>query len=204
MGIKKGFTMTEILVAMSIVGVLAAIMIPAFYRSKPNQEMLMLKKSYYMMSRTISELINDDDFYNENEGFSDLKEVNYRDINIKSDKDEKFCRLVAARMNTNIEPNCTNKSFTDGTPSEGQFTTQDGIAWIMPISKFQDSNKQDIWVDVNGTKGPNCVAGNNCQKNPDRFNFKVDKWGKLSVEDDLAKRYLASTNTVATYKEIMK
>ena len=205
MSIKKGFTMTEILVALSIVGVLSAIMIPAFYRAKPNQEMLMLKKSYYMISRAISETINDEGFYKETNnpdesGFADTTENIEPYHGVKASGNTKFCELVAARMNVDGDVHCTaNRTLADG----GHFKTQDGAVWLLPISDFRNG-QQEIWVDVNGSKGANCVASANCNKKPDRFKFTVDQWGKIGVNDELTKKYLSSTNSIATYKQIME
>ena len=197
MSIKKGFTITEIMVAMSIIGVLAAIMIPTFYRSKPNQEMLMLKKSYFMMSRAISEIMNDEHFYpDDDDGLNDTAEVQYHGDRFRGDA--KFCNLVAERMNILGDKHCAaGRTFENG----GSFTTQDGAIWILPIAS-DFSRGQTIQVDVNGAKGKNCAPSINCNDKPDRFSFTVDRFGRITIPPE-ARGYLSSTNSVATYRQIM-
>ena len=211
---KKGFTLAEILIALGIIGVLSAILLPAFFRSKPNEEMLILKKSYYLMSRAVSEIINDDDFYPDDpegdnySGFSNTSSVTYHGQN-DIEGNEKFCKLVGAKINSVQTPFCTDYyTLSDGIPAVGfHFTTPEGAGWILPINNFNRgsaNSTQSIYVDVNGNKGANCFAGSNGCTKPDRFEFKIDRWGKLSVDDELTRRYLSSTNITKTYKQFAK
>ena len=62
---KKAFTLAELTVALSIVGVLAAIVVPAVHNMAPNKEMIMFKKAYGEFVRITSEMVNNDDLYPE-------------------------------------------------------------------------------------------------------------------------------------------
>lgn len=204
---KKGFTLAEILVVMAIIGVLSVILIPTLFRSKPNQEMIMLKKTYYLIGRAVVELINDDDFYpdpgdNTKDGFANTVLVNYHGKEYGGDDatkaNAKFCNLFATRMNLASDVNCTeNRSLDDGS-----FTTTDGVIWLIPMTNFNrgkaagtDVNiTTKISVDVNGTKGPNCKpTASNCSA-PDRFDIKIDRYGKITVDDDKTREYLSSSD----------
>ena len=211
--IKKGFTLAETLVTMSVIAVVAAIALPSISRLRPNQEMVMLKKVYYLTGRMVNELVNDEDFYPDDDtenksGFSHVNttpEATYHGKEYKGN--DKFCGLFAARMNVKGDINCVNGlSFTDGqAPGNGSFTTADGVVWILPFGDFSRGGamdaKESIYVDVNGDSASNCFPGANCKK-PDRFEIKIDRWGKLYIDDDTTRKYLSLTNVTKSYNEI--
>ena len=94
--------------------------------------------------------------------------------------DSKFCELIAARLNVMSDIKCEEKVFVDGEAPEGQFTTTDGMVWILPITSFDEEdwlevtpepdqddpdavlepvmqdNRPRVYIDVNGDKAPNC------------------------------------------------
>ena len=234
MKIKHGFTLAEVVITLGILGILATIALPMLNDSRPNQEMIMLKKVYYLTSRIVSELINDEDFYpdadkEEDSGFSHVTlmpaapEAKYHGREYSGDT--KFCGLFAARMNLrDAAPNCTaqsvNSVFPAGSsPRGGTFTTADNVVWLLPITNFPNSAGDDghvadstgqasLYVDVNGEKPGNCfpnqVVGNGVCSKPDRFEIKVDRWGKLYIDDDVTRKYLSSSNTTKSYAVIKR
>ena len=81
------------------------------------------------------------------------------------------------------------------------------MVWVLPIGDFkkgQANSKQSIYVDVNGDRPGNCFAGTTGCKKPDRFEIKVDRWGKLYIEDEVTRKYLSITDTTKPYDEVMK
>ena len=56
---KYGFTLSEVLVTMAALGLIAVVLIPTADKLKPNHELLMFKKAYYTASRVVQDLIND-------------------------------------------------------------------------------------------------------------------------------------------------
>src|SRR5574344_1638469 len=60
---KKAFTLSEILIAMLVMGVLAAFLIPAMTKMSPNDKGVLFKKSYAQLSEFVSEMINDETLY---------------------------------------------------------------------------------------------------------------------------------------------
>ena len=94
---KKAFTLAELTVALSIVGVLAAIVVPAVHNMAPNKEMIMFKKAYGEFTRVINELINNDELYPETydgkkPGFSNRDSVTFRGTTYGGS--DKFCKLI--------------------------------------------------------------------------------------------------------------
>ena len=213
---NKGFTLAEVLVTIGIIGVLSAITLPTLINTAPNKEQIMLKKAYYLISRTANELINDEDLYPERNDarFSGFSNVDIHDQTADGSQaryhgqefwgNNKFCNLMAARMNVKGNITCDRAiSLNDG----GNFTTADGIIWSLPINNFNqgnDNSTQNIQVDVNGIGGRNCFEGNGCAI-PDRFTIMIDRFGRLTVpQNGIEQEYLTRSSTNVSYSNIKK
>lgn len=61
----KAFTLTELMVALAVIGVLVAVVTPAIMRTRPNKNKMMIKKSYYEAEKIVSSLINDEILYSD-------------------------------------------------------------------------------------------------------------------------------------------
>ena len=224
---KYGFTLAETMITLGIIGILAMIMLPALNNSQPNQEMVLLKKSYYNVSRIVSELINDEDFYPDtddqnrsgfkNTSISDLTggvEATYHGLTFSGNS--KFCGLFAAKLNTTQggDPRalCNARVSLD---NGGNFSTPDGIIWSMPVSNFS-SGSEDIYIDINGTrKGSNCaprdlgINGNGMRacakgKAPDRFAIRIGHFGAISMPSALERLYSTSTQINKKYIDFVR
>lgn len=57
---KIGFTLSEIMVALGIVAVLAAILVPSVMSQRPDDNKIMMRKAYSILSETVFEMLNDD------------------------------------------------------------------------------------------------------------------------------------------------
>ena len=60
---KKAFTLTELLIALGVIGVLAAILMPVISNLLPDQNLVMAKRAYYATQNVVSDMINDADCY---------------------------------------------------------------------------------------------------------------------------------------------
>ena len=198
---KRGFTIAEMLVTIGIISFLAVILIPALEKTKPNQEHLMFRKAYYLITNIVSEIVNDPDLYpepedDENFYLSNTVEVNYHDETYGGNT--KFCEIFSSKLNTIITPDCSEKVFVDKTTPEYQFKTTDNIAWILPISNFDDKEeKYPIYIDTNGEKAPNCTFHDEDEdfcKRPDRFTVYLKRNGKILIEGTKEKKYLESSD----------
>ena len=167
--LKKAFTLAELLIALAVVGVLVAILMPIIFSIMPDQNALMAKRAYYTTQTVISELINDDNCYpdqtystNPRTGFEDgygyincekwgADEDTEDYINTEGDPLMKFATLFADKLDIKkgtLEVNSNNKGLS--------FTTKDGMVYnIFPVVE-NSVNKIGISVDVNGTSDPNC------------------------------------------------
>ena len=164
---KNGYTLAEVLVVMTLLGILAAILLPAVAKIRPDRDKMMFKKAYYVAERVIYEIANDDDMYptmNSCTGFECTNVITiggntYGAADNTSDSDKmqktKFCGLFARKVNTNVDikgySNDDDRDLNDvkgclpdgNEPSGGgaynapSFYTSDGVAWYMPASKFE-------------------------------------------------------------------
>lgn len=198
---KKGFTLPEVMVTLGVLGILAAILVPAITKSAPDSKKVMFKKAYSTLETAVSELINDDVNYPATakdvlEGTSISVQVglHYQDVTgvVPSDAN-KFCYLLSQVMNTVGTVKCA----TADTPKT--FMTSDGILWStryknesnnFPL-KMDSTNDAVLLIDVNGSKGPNCGAAGNLYKTAtcaanitaDQYEIGVRFDGKLIVYD---------------------
>ena len=215
MKLNKGFTLAEVLVTIAIIGVISAIVLPIMKDVTPNREQVMLKKAYYLVSRNVNEMINDEDLYPErdNENLSGFSNVDIHDQTADGRQarfhgqeysgNSKFCNIMAARMNVKGNVVCNAaRTLAQG----GNFTTADGIIWSVPVNNFNRGGanvNQTIQVDVNGISGKNCFEGAANCRIPDRFTIFVDRYGKLTVPaNGIEQEYLTRTKTNKSYGRI--
>ena len=222
---KSGFTLAEVLITLAIIGVVAAIMLPAIKNAQPNKEMALVKKAYYNTTRLVSELINDEDFYPEREdealsGFSNVSiidQVGDHEARFQGREYSgpgKFCGLFAAKINTVSEPNCNARVDLS---AGGNFRTPDGIIWSMPVGTWANGT-EDIYVDVNGdgpNRRPNCTRDDgmenaqNCADlgndvGPDQFLFRIHRNGRVELISNITRQYISSTHVNWPYKEFSR
>lgn len=183
---KHGFTLSELLITLSLMAFLLTITMSTFKKITPNQEKMMLKKAYYLTERVISELVNDAELYPDPESnngawyLANTVKVIIPGTSTEVEGNTKFCKLFKSRLNVAEDVN----SCPDGTNSESAnyFTTTDGIKWYIEKSSFSSTTPCKIVVDVNGAKAPNrkyISTGNNQCLKPDQFAFAVYANGRV-------------------------
>lgn len=219
--VKKAFTLAEVLSTLLILGVLAAILIPTIVKIKPNSSKSMFKKAYYIAERVLSEIVNDETYYPE-EDTTIPNLVNEDAVKTSLGEEvsgnEKFCLLFADKVNTTDSVDCTTTTIASGTTdlNSGNFTTADGITWHLPVTPvgsettvFTNPNAtpapalnsylRSIIVDINGTSekttaSPNCLYDATTCPNPDQFEIKVYYNGKILIDGIKEKEYLKTTS----------
>lgn len=61
--VKKGFTLSEVLITLTIIGICVAIVTPIIINITPDQNIVSFRKAYSSTSQIVSALVNDDDVY---------------------------------------------------------------------------------------------------------------------------------------------
>lgn len=111
--IKKGaFTLAEIMIVFTVIGVLTAILVPALFTSSPDQEKLRAKKAFNTLTRAVESLTNSGP-YDTNGGM--LTSTTF--ATTADDRESFFCNNLAEILNVK-KVDCTeddiNESITGG------------------------------------------------------------------------------------------
>ena len=200
---KKGFTLAEVLVALGLVGIIAAITAPMLGSMMPNEHKAKALK-YYKTVQDINQELLSNPFY-----YYDYKDGNVTKLGLASygtaDKfpglkeevgddynnylgNKKYCYLLANKM----EVDGDIQNYT----SNIEFETIDGVSITCSPGKsvLNHSLKEQPYTltfDINGDNAPNNIGTKN-QKKPDRFVFHIDTYGKVTADskDKLTQQYL--------------
>jgi len=211
---NKAFTLTELLIALAVIGILIAILLPVIFNIMPDQNALMAKRAYHAIQTVTSSLINDEACYPDKtqaseeearEGFDDgygyadcvLWGGRYNEDYIDNeDANSKFLTLFTNKLDLVNSDDDNNLVNLDG-KTEYAFTTKDKIIWTAQNMDLEHSNSSpsiELMIDVNGPDKPNCKSptdtdGTNCnnKKDFDRFTVKISADGKIDIVEDWAK-----------------
>ena len=203
---KWGFTISEMLVALAVLGILGAVLTPVIRKIMPDQNKVMIKRSYYQVTNTVAKMLDDDTLYSPygavgsgNEttpiysGFDNKGTVNFNGKNYSGNS--KFGGIFSAILNPVYVGNETYSVPYEVTGGDSYSSdvvlavTKDGIKWIFctPTSGSSDIASAII-VDVNEEKGPNCFQGSSsCStrvKDFDQYIVYVHNDGKISVRSE--------------------
>lgn len=190
---KTAFTLSELMIALTVLGILCATVLPAILRTMPNQNKIMMKRAYYTTANIVSDMINDPNLYapvdnsgTTRVGFDNTDSVIYNGTTYSSNS--KFVALFAAHLNIDGTISSTCPSYISGATSCRVFTTPDGILWALA----KKGTSHTIIADVNGSKTPNCLQGdsdadNACKsrtKNFDRFSMEISNDGTIEIPEE--------------------
>lgn len=134
---KKAFTLSEALVTLAIIGVLAAILIPVINNVRPDKDKITYKKALYNVQNAVADAM-DSTVYS----IAANSAAYWKDQNID---DEAFCKSIADALNTSGKVDCISESSYESP----NFITTDGIRyWGLEGKKFDDdTNYRTIFVD---------------------------------------------------------
>lgn len=183
---KKGFTLTELLIALAVLGLLIAILTPIIANLIPDQNALMAKRSYYAIQSLASDMLNNEACYPDNSqstykdsagnyvyrrigfddgyGYADCVKwggVENSESIATENSGDKF--IVLFKNKLDVKKVGENAESSD---KDALFETRDGLKWfISPDFSPNNQNKfTRIFVDVNGDEKPNCseahISGN--------------------------------------------
>ncbi len=163
---KKGFTLSESLISIAIIGVISAILIPILNNVTPDQDRVLYKKAMYTMQNAVATAINDNTIPSSNtSAYWAGDEVTATD----------FCTNISNTMNVVGSVNC---SIT-GDASNPNFVATNGSKWWgLGNHKFTTSGANqtaDVYVDVNGNGGDNTVG-------VDQLRIRVAHDGRITTD----------------------
>lgn len=116
---KKAFTLSEALITLAILGVLAALLIPVLDQARPDKDKITYKKALYTMQSAVSNAM-DSTVYS----IAANSSAYWADDNVG---DDTFCLEIAESLNVVGEANCS--SSTKSSYENPNFITADGIRY---------------------------------------------------------------------------
>ena len=198
---KRGFTLTEVLVTLGVIGVIAAIMAPMVSNLIPDKNKGMVIKYYKIITDTNTDLLgNISLYYSDNSSWTGLDctqqpmiapyngDANYAGAT-------KYAYMLASKLQLSVEPEKAE------TGSNVTFTTIDGVEWIV---EPYNTTGYSIMIDLNGEDTPNCYFVEDACEKPDRYYFTVAVNGAVTGRDQLTQAYLANPMRLNDRKKDVK
>ena len=183
--LNKAFTLTELLVALGVIGILCAILLPIIFNIMPNKSTIMAKRVYYTVQTVVSDLINDEACYPDLTSASDTeKRVGFDDgfgypncsawggtehtetIDTEGDPNVKFKTLFLDKL---------GQTDIDAAQSNTTFATADGVEWAIHTTGASGSYSNKI---------AGAESCNGRQKGFDRFTMAVYADGKIKINEN--------------------
>lgn len=217
---QRGFTLSEVLVAIAIIGVIAAITLPMANKYRPDTSKVLYLNSYDGLRLAIANLAENNDVYPEVQ--NDLIFSKYPFANTLAAKlngqdiaagRNKLCRALAASFNiledaseiaSDTSNACSNsyKAYEQPDDFNLSFTNKNGVEFMVttqaaasPSAGANQSYETDVIIDINGNdNAPNCTWPS-CKK-PDRFIFKISADGEVRALDAAGIYYLETRKSL--------
>lgn len=176
----KAMSLSEVLISLAVVGVLAMILVPLLSKTVANREKFLYKKAVNTMQNAISAVMQDNGVVNSSNFWPEM-----------SDNGASIRNQIGAKIMT---LGGINKETAAGatTAADPDFYSSDGMIWwglpdSWPTEADGVTAKKyiDVNVDVNGEGGTNLSsvdAGEySSGKHPDRLRVRIYKDGRVMV-----------------------
>lgn len=196
---NKAFTLTELLVALGVIAILCAILLPVIFNMMPNQNTIMAKRAYYSVQSVVSDLINDESCYPDKTSVITNPRIGFDDpagtVNCHLWNETHTETANAATKFKTLFEDKLGVLPASGAATD-TFSTSDGMDWAFSAANFTSSGKGGsimLTVDVNGKNDPNCGfatelgSGNECADKTngfDRFQMQIYGNGQIDIVND--------------------
>lgn len=170
---KKGFTLSELLIALAVVGITVALIAPIVTKIMPDANKAKFIQHYTRLDSTLEEILIDDSIF-EDKNLSDTKKPLRHPYNTETFQGtNKFKNIIFDKLNIT---------------ETGVY--KDSSVWTVKVdNNIAAKDYITISIDMkNG--GSNCSYKPNECLRPDTFIIFVDRWGDLRAGDALSEAYL--------------
>lgn len=184
---KSGFTLTEVLVALGIVGIVAAITVPALENLLPDKDKIEVLKTYKVIRDINEEIKNDKRVWSDSADNGNWNHITF----------DNYTERFQASLETSLT--CARGA------RPCRFNTIDGKSWSISNNPVGSQNAI-ITVDFEPNNNNHCSFGQAACTAPTMFEFSVDSLNlQASGQDALTIEYLANPNKLndkkADYKK---
>lgn len=215
---KQGYTLAEVLITLGIIGILAAIMIPLANKFRPDSTKVAYLTTYDSLVTALDGIINNEDIYPTVSGGRDYSkkpllntvaaEIDGIQIAAGSNK---LCRVLNATLRSDaknidlkVDNACSDNyiaaNLNETNNFSKDFTAKNGAQFqIGRVSNLY--YETDIYVDIDGNEGNNCIYDAETCPNPDRFKFFVGANGKIVPADPMGIHYLETRTNLKVQKD---
>ena len=218
---KLGFTLSELLVAIGVVAVGAALVAPTVSNIVPDKNKIKVINCYNKISEINQKLLNAPDLFATEYVYKDgkriLKSFGLADENVPLRyKDNLLFNLTFQNgkySSSSKYRNIFSEMLTgEKYPDSGGIKLEDGSVLEIKTREYNPTTPVTVMIpmvlDIDGKdKGKNCsYDGNKCKK-PDIFKFKVDESGNVTAGDAMTDAYLTTigkSNSQKDDKELAK
>lgn len=219
---KRGFTITELLITLAIIGIAAALAGPAVVNLMPDKNKAMFMKNYKELSTLTQKMLDDPELY--------YKTYEIQEENEDTDGDGKDDKFAGRKY-----PNCTGLECTGEAlrapyssinfttqdkfaslfsdllgaeeiisinTTDGNFKTPDGTLWL--TENYGDGDVcYNVYITVNSNPDKDCAFNPGTCKNPNKFTLTMDAYGNITAHDALSKAYLLDPTNYNNKKKDM-
>lgn len=195
---KSGYTLAEIIIAIGVVAIIAAVMLPLANKMKPDKEKVMYLSVYDSIHQAFDVISSNPRVFPTEQ--NDMLFVNNPLFNDEAREGypggaAKICSVLADTFgaeNNNCPANYIPNFAGFNGPS---FVNKNGVEFYVTTNKTLNgatsgSIRTDIYFDVSGTEGQNCFSGEAGCRKPDRFKVVVGSKGQVVADDELGEYYL--------------
>ena len=225
---KNGYTLAEVMITLGIIGVLAAIMLPMANKLRPDSTKAAYLNNYDALVTAINGVVNNEDIYPtirkvDGRNFSQSPLLNYAAAEVDGTQIDagrnKLCSVLKetlrteahnAELDVDKEKVCSTTRVSDNlnatTEFSRDFTAKNGTQFMIrrPISRNNNGiyYRTDIYMDINGDEGNNCIYDADSCPNPDRFKFFVSANGQILPADPMGRYYLETRTNMKAQKDV--
>lgn len=126
-----GFTLAELMVVLAVLGVIAAVLVPAVFTSMPDENRLKFKKGYYTLKRTVDGMVNSKAYQNtegmfcKDEPLANATDpASYADILAANDDGSRYFCVQFSEMLNSVQTQCDRFVYTT-TESSADLVTKE-------------------------------------------------------------------------------
>lgn len=160
--LKKGFTLTEVIITLVILGALALILVPNMLKMIPDDHNIKYKKAFYTIQEIVQDMVNDPSVCSgmdatDNPTDKVLQTCGGLDLGTE------ICRRLSTTQQVDIgagivDFNCATPDHKAITPTTNNMNWNLGTEQLLNNTFADPPNVYTIYVDVDGCNGGGCVG----------------------------------------------